>query len=109
MAVDFPDWTNPIIPGLFTLGGSGVTLVAINSTAIALRASTLVKVTMVKARAANAGLVYVGAAGVTDDETPTTGGFQLAAGDIIVFTETNLANVFLNGAAGDGVSYVWWA
>lgn len=108
MPNDFPDWTNPIIPGSFVVGGSGVTLVAVTGTAVAIRSTTPMKVVMLKARAANAGTIYLGASGVTNNETTTTGGLQLAPGDIVSFSETDLAHVFINGAAGDGVSYVWW-
>lgn len=109
MGLDFPDWTNPIIPGKFTLAGSGVTLVAVTGTRIALRASTAIKQVFVRARAANVGTIYLGGVTVTNDETATTGGLQLAPGDLIAFPELNLANVYIVGRASDGVSYVWFA
>lgn len=109
MARDFPDWSNPVIPGVFLLTGSGVTLVVVTGTAVALRAATTIKQVMVKARASNAGTVYLGKSGVTNDETATTGGLQLSPGDMVSFPETDLAHIFVNGTAGDGVSYAWWA
>lgn len=109
MAVDYLDWSNPIIPGLFALTGSGVTLVAVTSTAIVLRAATACKVVLVKARAANVDKVYIGAAGVTANEAALTGGLQLAPGDMIALTETDLSHLFINGTLGDGVSYTWFA
>lgn len=108
MTVDFPDWFDAVTAGRFVLGGSGDRLVAVTGTAIALRASTKVQQVMVKARKLNAGTVYVGTATVTNDETAGTGGFQLAAGDIVSFPVDDLANVFINGTAGDGVSYLYW-
>lgn len=108
MAVDYPDWAEAIRAGLFSLAGSGVRVVAVAGTPIALRAATPCQQVMVKARRANAGTLYLGGAGVTRDETAGTGGLQLAAGDMIVFPVDNLGNVFVNGAAGDGVSYLWW-
>ena len=109
MARDYADWSIPIIPGIFQVGGSGVTLVAVTGTRLALRAATVVKVVIVKARAANAGKVYLGSSTVTNDETATTGGLQLEVGDMVAFTETDLSHIFLNGTAGDGVSYAYWS
>lgn len=106
--VDYPDFSDPVIPGAFALTGSGVRLVVVTGTAIAIRAATTIKQVMVKARAANVGTIYLGAAGVTADEVAGTGGLQLAVGDIVVFPESDLARIFINGTAGDGVSYVYW-
>lgn len=108
MVADFPDYGPAVRAGLFTLAGSGVRVVAVAGTRIALRAATSCQQVMVKARRANAGIVYLGGSGVTNDETAGTGGLQLSAGDMVVFPVDNLANVFINGAAGDGVSYAWW-
>jgi hypothetical protein len=109
MTLDFPDYANPVIPGQFSLAGSGVRLVAVSGAAVALRAATTIKQVMVKARRTNLATLYVGAAGVTADETAATGGFQLDPGDIVSFPESDLAHIFVNGTAGDGVSYAWLA
>jgi hypothetical protein len=109
VGLDFPDWTNPIIPGKFVLTGTGVTKVAVTGTRVALRASTAMKQVFVRARVTNVGTLYLGGATVTNSETALTGGLQLAPGDLIAFPELNLANIFIVGLAGDGVSYVWFA
>jgi len=106
--IDRPDWTNPIAPGTFTLGGNGVTKVSVTGTAVVLHAAQACQVAMVKARKANVGTVYVGTSSVTNDETAGTGGLQLSPGDVITFSETDLSHLYINGAAGDGVSYLWW-
>lgn len=97
-----------IIPGIFQVGGSGVTKIAVTGTRVALRASTAVKVIIVKARSSNVGTLYVGDSTVTNNETATTGGLQLDPGDMVTFTETEIADIFINGTAGDGVSYMFW-
>lgn len=108
MAVDYPDFSAPVIPGLFQVQGQGVKLVAVAGTAVAIHAAQTCKVVIIKARAANVGTVYLGSSTVTNDETPGTGGLQLAAGDFLTFSETDLAHIFINGAVGDGISYAWW-
>ena len=97
-----------IIPGVFSLNGNGVTKVAVTGTAIVLHSSLAVKVVMIKARNANNGTVYLGISTVTNNETAGTGGLQLDPGDMVAFTNTNLNTIFINGTAGDGVSYAWW-
>ena len=108
MVLDYRDFQNPVRAGDFSLAGSGVTLVAVTGTAIALRAATTIQQVMVRARSTNSGIVYLGPAGVTNDETASTGGLQLSAGDYVVFPESDLAHVFVNGTVGDGVSYMYW-
>lgn len=108
MTADFPDWSDPVIPGGFALTGQGVKLVAVTGTAVAIKATTVVKQVMVKARAANVGTIYLGASTVTANETAGTGGLQLSPGDIVAFAIPDLADVFINGTAGDGVSFAYW-
>jgi len=108
MVLDFPDWSDPVIPGEFTLAGQGVKLVAVTGTAVAIKASTAVKQVMVKARTANAGTIYLGSSTVTANETAGTGGLQLSPGDMVAFPVPNLAGVYINGTAGDGVSFAYW-
>lgn len=108
MTQDFPDWSDPVIPGVFTLAGQGIKLVAVTGTAVAIRATTVAKQVIVKARAANAGTIYLGTATVTNDETAGTGGLQLSPGDMVAFPLADLALIFINGIAGDGVSFAYW-
>lgn len=99
-----------IVPGVFALTGNGVKLVAVTHTAVALVAgATPSKVLIVKGRRANAGTVYLGISTVTDDETPATGGLQIDPGDVLAFTATDLRTVYINGLAGDGVTFAYWS
>lgn len=109
MTADFPDWSNPVIPGRFVLTGSGHTAIAATGTAVPLRATTPIKQVAIRADRENAATIYLGVAGVTADNVALTGGHHLYPGDAIVFPESNLANIFVNGTLGDGVSYTWWA
>lgn len=97
-----------ITPGSFVAGGQGVTKIAATGTALKLKAATTVKVIIVKARTANAGTIYIGTSTVTNNETAGTGGLQLDPGDMMTFTEVDIANIFINGTIGDGVSYMYW-
>lgn len=108
MVLDYPDFQNPVRAGDFTLAGQGATLIAVTGTAIALRAATTIQQVMLRARTLNVGIVYVGSSTVTNNETAGTGGLQLSPGDYVVFPESDLAHIFVNGAAGDGVSYMFW-
>lgn len=108
MTLDFPDWSNNITPGVFTLAGQAAKLVALTGTAVPLVAGlTLCKMVMVEARATNSTTVYLGSSTVTADET-ATGGLQLAPGAIIAFPVNDLHTVYVNGTAGDGVSFMFW-
>lgn len=108
MALDFPDGQARIVAGQFTLAGSGHTSIAVTGTPLALRAATTIQQVAIRADRENVGTIYVGISTVTGDNTALLGGFHLYPGDAIVFPETDLAHVFINGAAGDGVSYQWW-
>jgi len=89
------------------LVGTGHKDVAVTGTAVALRSSTACTSVTVKADTANAATIYVGISTVTNDETAGTGGLQLEPGESIAIDVANLATVFINGTAGDGVSYMW--
>jgi hypothetical protein len=106
--IDRSDWTRGIGPGSFAIGGQHVVLVGSSGVAVAIGAAVKVKVVAVKARRANSGAVYVGSSTVTNDESATTGGLQMDPGDLMMFAVDSLATFYVNGAAGDGVSIVWW-
>lgn len=108
-ATDSADWSRGIVPGTFVMAGSGARLVAVTGTAVTLRAATLSKVIMIKARLSNVGTIYIGASNVTANETAATGGFQMAPGDALVLGDDDLSDIYINGTAGDGVSYCWSA
>lgn len=97
-----------VIPGTFLLSGTGHTAIAATGTSVALRTSTRIKQVVIKADSQNATVIYVGTATVTNSNNAATGGFQMNPGDVHGFPETDLANIFINGNAGDGVSYEWF-
>lgn len=105
---DFPDWGKPVRPTLFTPMGSGVTLLSATGTRAMIRSATPTGIAIIKARRANVGTVYLGTSAVTNDESSTTGGLQLDPGDFVVVSGTNLGDLYINGTAGDGISYAWW-
>lgn len=89
--------------------GTGHINVAVTSTAIALKATTACTKVAVKADTGNAATLYIGISTVTSDETAATGGLQLEPGEGVEIEVANLATVFINGTAGDGASFMWWA
>lgn len=108
MTLDRPDFDRSVVPGTFTPGGNGATAVAVTGTAVALRATTPCSVVLIKAHRANGATLYLGTSTVTDDTDPATGGFQIDPGDMVAVSTNDLAAVYVNGTAGDGVSYWWW-
>lgn len=90
------------------LKGNGHTDIAVTGTAIVLRAPTHCRQVMIKADPDNVGTVYIGVSTVTNSQSALTGGMQMAPGDANTFPVTSLSLVYINGAAGDGVSYLWW-
>ena len=108
MTLDFPDWSNNITPGVFTLAGQAAVLVAVTGTAVPLvGVLTLAKMVMVEARGVNVGTVYLGSSTVKNDES-AQGGLQLGPGAIIAFPVNDLHTVYVNGSAGDGISLMYW-
>lgn len=101
-------------PGTFTLGGQGDASVGVTGTAFQLSTTSIpTQVVMLKARSGNSGILYVGKSNVTNTQSTagnrsTTAGLQLDPGDMIVFPATNLNAIYINGTAGDGVSYEYW-
>lgn len=81
---------------------AGQKTVAVTNTAVALATSTTVKNgIIVQALAANSTTVVVGPFTVT-----TANGFQLQPGQATSIAIDNLATVYVNGTAGDGVCYI---
>lgn len=86
--------------------GAGQKKIAATGTAVALAATTpLVNGVIVTALDTNSAKVAVGAAGVTVATDGTGTGYVLAPGQSISFGVTDFASVFINGQAGDGVSF----
>lgn len=88
------------------LAAQGHANVAVTGTAVALSGSAACRRVQVKADAANVATLYVGASTVTADETAGTGGYQLEAGEAVEVYATNIANVYINGTANDGASFM---
>jgi hypothetical protein len=85
---------------------SGQTTVTTAGTAVALGSQPIGGRLAVKALAANTGIVVVGNDGAGD--VTTSNGFQLSAGDVIVFNHVaNLANIILDSAVnGEGACWI---
>lgn len=105
--LDGPDWRQGVVPGQFTLGGNGTTLVAVANTAVVLHAALQVQMVAVEALSTNAGSVRIGVSTVTNDNT-ATGGLELAPGAMLAFPVVDLSQVWVTGAAGDGVTWLYW-
>lgn len=89
---------NPTTPtALFT----GQTLVAVTNTAVAISGSQAVSGIIVQALSGNAGNVVVGPSGIT-----TSTGFELQPGQATSVAIDNLNKLFVNGTAGDGITYI---
>lgn len=61
---------------------------------------------ILKARAANAGTIYVGKSDVTADVVNATGGYPLDPGESVAVPCSNLTQVFIRGTTGDGVAWI---
>jgi hypothetical protein len=88
--------------------GHGVKTIAVTGTRVALRASSTRALRMtVKALVDNAATLYLGTSTVTNDTNNTTGGFQLSPGEAMTFGIDDVADVYINGTASDGVSFLY--
>jgi len=91
--------TTPTAPTTIYNGKKTVTTAG---TRVTLAASQAVKSVVIKALAANTGIIYVG-----DGSVASTTGFALAAGEIVSLDIANLATVNLDSSVnGEGVTYV---
>lgn len=81
---------------------NGQKTIATTGTAVALASATTIKNgVIVQALSANAASVYVGNASVT-----TANGFELQPGQATSIAINDLASVFINGTAADGVCFI---
>lgn len=105
---DRRDWDRSVVPGTFTPAGQRAVILT-GATALALASSsTPVAVVLIKARRANAGIVYWGNSNVTADENASTGGYQLDPGDMVTVATADLADEYIRGTSGDGVTIRWY-
>ena len=81
---------------------SGNKNVTTAGTQLALATTQAVKGVVIKAKAANTGVIYVGASDVS-----STTGFALAAGESITLDIDDLATVYIDSSVnGEGVTYI---
>lgn len=90
------------------LAGTGHRDIASTGVALSLRSSTVCRRLVVKADKANVGIIYVGIVGVLGSNDANNGGYQLDPAGAITLNVQNVATVYINGTAGEGVSYAWW-
>lgn len=75
-------------------------------TALAAGATPALRIT-VKAWVTNTNTLYLGTLTVTADTNITTGGFQLSPGESMTFGIEDVADVYIHGTAGEGVSFLY--
>jgi hypothetical protein len=90
----------------YTFGGNGHIEVASGGTAVQGTSHTCKRV-ILSADTDNASAAYVGSSSVTNDTSASTGGLQLDAGQSIVLDVTNTNTIWVNGATGVGVGYIY--
>jgi hypothetical protein len=91
-----------------TLAGTGHKDIASTGVAVALKGSTPCRKVQVKADSGNGAVVYLGISTVTNNETEATAGYQLAAGEEVIWEVANVNTLYINGTAGNGCSFAWW-
>lgn len=106
--LDRRDWDRSVVPGTFTPAGQCAVLLTGSAAQPLAAQATPVSVVLIKARRANAGTVYWGGSNVTADENASTGGYQLDPGDMVTVATADLANEYIRGTAGDGVTLRWY-
>lgn len=95
--------------GVYEVSGSfenGNTTLTGSTAQQILGTSTPAQWAIVRARAANAGTIYIGKSDVTADTNATTGGFPLSAGEMLGVPCNNLTEIYIRGTSGDGVSWI---
>ncbi len=90
------------------LAGHGAKAVSAGPTRAPLAASTTpCRRVSVKAHVANTGVIYLGLSTVTADTNASTGGLQLSPGEWFTFGADDLADIYIHGTAGEGVSFAY--
>lgn len=103
------DKQDDIISAINSISGGATTLsdgrkvVAVNDTAISLGSATC-KTIFITALIGNTNPVVIGGSGVVYNEATRTGKLMYP-GDAMTISIDNLSKVFVNGVAGDGVSF----
>jgi hypothetical protein len=84
---------------------SGQTKIATTGTAVQLGTGALVNGVVITANLSNSGPITIGPAGVNNTQNGTGNGYMLYPGASMSYAVSNLSPVYLNGTAGDFVTY----
>lgn len=93
------------IPSL-TSGFFGQAVIAVTGTAVQLGSNTLENGVIITAKSSNTGNIKVGGSGVTNTETGAGNGYILEPGASISVAASNTNVLYVNGTAGDIVSFL---
>lgn len=100
-----------LVDGILSLGGSASAMtsarkvVSVTNTALAI-GSAPCKVVFITALSTNSDLIVIGGSATVFTEATRTGKVMYA-GDTITVAIDNLDSIFVNGTAGDGVSFAF--
>lgn len=83
----------------------GQTALSATGTAVVLGSSALINGVIITANASNVSLITLGTSSVTNTTNGLGNGYVLQAGGSISFAVANLSSIWVNGSAGDWVSY----
>lgn len=85
---------------------TGQVIVAVTGTAVQFPSNTLTQGVIITAHITNSGSVTLGGAAVTNTLSGSGNGVELAAGAALSAAITNTNVLYLNGTAGDWVSFI---
>jgi hypothetical protein len=94
--VSTPTPANPI---------TGQIKISTNNVAVELPSATLSNGVIIKASTTNQSVIFVGSASVNCIDDGTGNGYPLTAGESISFAVLNMNAIYINGIAGDFISY----
>lgn len=99
---------NAVVSGNVLVAGSalnGQAKIAVTGTAVQLASNALSNGVIVTAKSTNTNPIVVGATGVANTTDGTGAGYILEAGASVSWAVDNTNRLFINGTAGDIVSY----
>ena len=91
--------------GLATVPLCGQAKIAVTGTRVQLGSNVLTNGVIVSAKSGNAAVVTIGGSAVTNTVDGTGNGYILAAGASVSFAVSNTNALYLNGTAGDIISF----
>ena len=89
-----------------TSGFFGQAKIAVTGTAVQLATNTLTNGVIITALSTNSGIIKIGGSGVTNVSDGTGNGYLLEAGGSISVASTNTNVLYINGTAGDIISFM---